>query len=203
MNCPQCGANMIYKDRMIVCEFCGYEEKDPTEFKDYNLLISCPPGPDRPIKVEIPDSNIAFTTQTGESRSFTLSEGPHDIIITAGKHKNRRRIFIIDNFHFVKVSVSYDAVSEGSLYLLIDQPDTNGRYPKLTNGKLPASESKLSIFNMFLSMTFFASFIAVIIAIVDIVRSKREGRELNALSVAAIVIGTATTLAFIGILVFD
>lgn len=194
---------MIYKDRMLVCEFCGYEEKDPTEFKDYNLLITCPPGPDKPIKIEIPDAKITFATHPGESRSFTLSEGPHDIIFTAGKHKSRRRIFIIDNFHFVKVSVSYDAASEGSIYLLIDQPDTNGKYPKLTDGKLPPSESKLSMFNLFLSVTFFASFVAVIIAIVDIAKSKREGRQLNALSVAALCSGVINTLVFIGILVFD
>lgn len=202
MICPHCGANMIYKDRLLVCDFCGYEEKDPTEFKDYNVLITCPPGPDDPIRIEIQDSMVAFDAHPGESRSLKLDPGPHKIMFIAGKKRNRRMIYVIDNFDIVKISVSYDAISEGSIYLQIEQPDTKGKYPRLTDGKLPPSDNKMSLVALWLSISIIGSIPAIVISMIDIIRSRREGRWTDPGSVAAMIIGIIALLTFTIIVLF-
>ena len=52
MRCPCCGANLIYKGKMKVCDYCGYEEKDTSVFKDYNVLVSYPAGTVSYFKIE-------------------------------------------------------------------------------------------------------------------------------------------------------
>lgn len=203
MTCPRCGANMVYEKNMKVCNYCGYKEKDTSALKDYNLLIVCPPEPAGPVRIEIADSKIAFDTRPGESRGFKLAPGPHYVNFIAGNKRSKRLIYTLDGGDPVNIAVSYDAVSEDSVYLRIEQPDTEGEFPPLNNGKLPPSESKLSFAALILSMTFIGSFPAVIMALIDIAESKHQNREINLTSVFAIIFGAVFTLTILVIIFGD
>ena len=187
MRCPCCGANLIYKGKMKVCEYCGYEEKDTSAQKDYNVLIEHLKGTANVFNISIPDAHIKFVTCMNQTQSLKLVPGPHTIHISMGNYRKTQVIVVPDNDEIVKISIWYDSAVDGTLHVKIDQPKVDAKYD-LQGGLFPAKKTTLTTVSFILAMTMVAPIPAIILAGIDNNNAKKAGRRPHYLSTVALVV---------------
>lgn len=186
--CPCCGALLIGYNDMLCCEYCGYEEKDKSLVKNYNLLITHSQGTVNAIGIFIQDSGITCDLNANSTSSFMLAPGPHEITFRAG-HRIEKRVVVTNDVGLIaKIDVSYDFMRNTPFVIKIDQPDTSSQYnTDLVNGKLPAQKTTLSL--VALIMACWGLVIpAFIIALVNIKKAKKNELRPNAMDVCAFIL---------------
>lgn len=189
MICPQCGAELSYKGIVKVCDYCGYQEKDVSLIKDYNVQITCTEGSKSPIRIAIPDAGITFDINSGMSETLKLVPGPHKISFAASNILSTKMIEVRDNNDVVNISVCYDTANGGSLHIRIDQPN-----PEKSKEKLPESHSKLALISMISTFTFVGSPLGIILAVIDLCISRKAGRTPNSFAVTGLILGIMNIL---------
>ncbi len=188
MRCPCCGANLIYKGKMKVCEYCGYEEKDTSVFKDYNVLVSYPAGTVSYFKIEVKDAGIEFCTRPGESRSLKLVPGPHNVTVSSGNFRRSKVIFVPDNDEVVKIAVWFDGMRDIDIHFEIDQPKVSEQFEPLVNGKLPAQNTVLSKVSLIMACTFMVPIPALVLAYIDRQRASKCNRNVSSSTLCAMIL---------------
>ena len=191
MICPHCGAELSYKGTMKVCAYCGYQEKDISLIKDYNVLIACSSGSNGPVRIEIADAGILSDIGPGESQTYKLVPGPHNIVFAAANIRNTKVLHISDDDDIVTVSASYDQENGGSLPIRIDQKD-----PELNKEKLPAAKSILALISMICTFTIIGAPIGIILGTIDLILSKRAGRMPNSAAQTGVILGVMIVVIY-------
>ena len=153
MRCPCCGANLIYKNDVYSCEFCGYEEniKKTTPAPNYNLAISHSNGTSSVITVIIRDSNISHPLKVNSTASFKLTPGPHEIEFREGGRVNRRIVTIPDNGEVLNVDYSFDFSRREPVIIRVGDNGT-GTIPLRTSNMPQAEKNTMSIVSLVLAL---------------------------------------------------
>lgn len=189
MICPHCGAELSYNGTIKVCNYCGYQEKDVSLIKDYNVQITCPEGSKSPIKIEIPDAGIVFDIDSGKTQTLDLVPGPHNITFITANIRSTKMVDVNDNNDVINIVVSYDPADGGSLPIRIDQPNREE-----IKEKLPESHSKLALISMISTFTLIGSPLGIILAIIDLSISKKAGRTPNSFALTGLILGVVNII---------
>lgn len=216
MQCPHCGANMEIDDsrEKIFCSFCGTEIanlKEKIEItqninmsgtvmhvmdrsNDPNLYISYATAvPNVVMVVRIVDTGTKNTYLNGQSQTYHLRKGQHSIVLKIGKKNYNRTIIIPEDNTPVRINAAYTG---RRAEITIDQPNvtmTNtvtGQQTQLVAAASKKKQSVLAIISFILSFLLHAAFVAVPLAILDLILGKKDKDHGHGLSIAALIIGT-------------
>lgn len=191
MRCPNCGANLIYKDKKYICEFCGHEQKEKVEVakNNYNIVISHSNGTSSAITIRIIDAHIEYTLRVNSTVSFKLVPGPHTIEFQERGRKDVRVVNVPSNGEAVMVDYSFDAFRQDPVIIKVREP---GQDPYTSNAArvslLPAKKTGMTI-AAFVMGCCGLSIPAIILGTVDANRAKKAGRKEHGLAVLAQVLG--------------
>lgn len=191
MRCPNCGANLIYKDKKYICEFCGHEQKEKVEIakNNYNLVISHSNGTSSVIKISIVDAHIDYDLKVNSTVSFKLVPGPHTIEFREMGRKDIRVVNVPDNGEAVKVDYSFDAFRRDPVIIRVTEPGQATTYTdKSQVGLLPAQKTGLTI-AAFIMGCCGLSIPAIILGSVSASRAKKAGRKEHVFDILAQVLG--------------
>ena len=194
MNCPNCGAALKIKDNKNVCEYCGYEEVLPygsTPGNDdfYNLMVFNESSTPDDITVKLAESNLGFIIRSGEAVARDVPPGYHTMVVTSGNMTEYRSVVVPGDGKAVKVFVAKGAFG---LSIRVSEPGTPERATGIFAGSgAPgagpmANPNALPIMALVFSILF--PLIGLVIAIIDISNTKRQGKKTNPLTLAAFII---------------
>lgn len=241
--CPNCGAQLSVDDNreQLFCSFCGtkivnFSQKievnqtinqnvvhsgkieykidrssDPTLLIHYSSI-----NPNVKMVVRIVATNQKSVFLNGQSMSFHLLPGKHDLVLKIGKRNYNRTVYVPEDYSPVNIYASFD----GRARITIDQPNyaipqyTYGsnnyatpQYPYGNNMNPTATRnivqntvnkpkpSWMSIVGFVLSFMFFLSPVALGFCIYDLIKSKDRPKGL---SIAGIIISSVMILSIIG-----
>ncbi|MCR5804609.1 MAG: hypothetical protein K6G47_10135 [Clostridia bacterium] len=191
MRCPNCGANLIYKDKKYICEFCGHEQKEKVEVakNNYNIVISHSNGTSSAITIRIIDAHIEYTLRVNSTVSFKLVPGPHTIEFQEYGRKDVRVVNVPDNGEAVKVDYSFDAFRRDPVIIRITEPGQDPHYSDPARvALLPAKKTGLTVAALIMGCCGL-SIPAIIMGTISVNRAKKAGRKEHGLDVLAQVLG--------------
>ncbi len=200
MKCPHCGANMEVNDALdtIICTYCGTmianlkEQIEVTQnvnvsgtvkavidrTNDPNLIISYATAvPTVLMVVRIADIGRQNTYLNGQSQTYHLRAGVHEIILKIGKRSYSRRIVIPKSNAPVRINAIYTG---RNAEIMIDQPNFEKEYMaalRTANQNASKGHSPMSIASFVLALTGVGSVVGVILAIIDLIRGKKYDRN--------------------------
>ena len=193
MNCPNCGGAIKIKDNKKVCEYCGYEELLPpgtTPGNDdfYNLMVFNESQSSNEIAVKLAESNLGFIIRSGEAVAKDVPPGYHTMVVTCDGMTEYRSVCVPGDGKAVRVYVSKAAFGIAIRVSEPGSPDrTTGVVNSLTGtGARVTSENVLPI--MSLVFSFIIPFVGLIMALVDLTNSKKQGKKVHACTTAALII---------------
>ena len=216
MKCPYCGANMELDDsrEKVFCAYCGSEIANLKErieitqninmsgtvthvmdrSNDPNLYISyATAAPSIVMVVRIVDTGAKSTYLNGQSQSYHLRKGQHTIVFKIGRKSYNRTIIIPEDNTPVRINAAYTG---RKAEITIDQPNVTVMDPVTgwqsqqvitTNKK---KQSALAVISFILSFLLHLAFLAVPLAILDLVLSKKDRNHKHGLAIAAVIIGS-------------
>ncbi|MBR6405746.1 MAG: DUF4190 domain-containing protein [Lachnospiraceae bacterium] len=217
MICPRCGASLEIDDQQEImgCKYCGYQQANLKERVEITHIIDRSNDPNLYISYNTTDPNVQMVTRivstgqkntyiNGQSMSFHLPTGQHEIVLKIGKKNYNRTIVIPENNQPVRISASFS----GRANIGIDQPnyqavDQNGKTitVKVSSGSDSGKKknSGLGITAFILSLTMFLSPVAIALGFLDIFLSKKKESDeyKHGLAIAAMIIGVIMTFALI------
>ena len=193
MICPCCGAKLTYsKDKtLIICEFCGHEERTAAIDTGYNMTISVDLSVQQPVLISIPDAGISNRIQRGSTVTYKLAPGPHKIqILRNSKNKDYRLVVISEIGEIVKINID-------SVNTKIDQPYAGEKYKGLEDGLFPNTTKGLSIAALILAFIPFCATISIILASIDMSMCSRNNRKVNPMSPIALCVAICAMLLWL------
>lgn len=203
MICPRCGASLEIDDQqeIMTCKYCGYQQANLKERVEVTHIIDRSNDPNLYITYNTTDPNVQMVTRivstgqkntyiNGQSMSFHLPAGQHEIILKIGKKNYSRTIVIPDDNQPVRISAGFS----GRANIGIDQPNyrTVGADGRTVSGSGPIEKKKQSVFGIIgfiLSLTMYLSPLGLALGILDSVRAKNDPDHAHGLGKAAIIIG--------------
>ena len=211
LQCPHCGASMEVNDSQdkVFCSYCGTEIANLKErieitqnvnmsgtvrhvmdrSNDPNLYISYASAvPNVVMVVRIVDTGKKNTYLNGQTQTYHLSKGSHTIVLKIGKRNYERTIIIPEDNSPVRINAAYTGrVAE----ITIDQPNVGDEDQQTlrNNHSSGGGKSPLSIVAFILSLTGIASIVGVVLAIIDLINSKKDKKHSHGMSIAALIIG--------------
>lgn len=219
MQCPHCGANMDVNDEldMVVCTYCGTKIanlKQKVEVtqnvnvngvvkhvmdrsNDPNLIISyATTNPSVVMVVRIVQTGQKNTYLNGQTQTYHLRAGTHQIVLKIGKKNYDRTIVIPADNSPVRINAAYTG---RRAEITIDQPNVGSECQQAirSNNIVGGGKSPMSIVAFILSLTGVLSVIGVLLAIIDLICSKKDNRHSHGMSIAALIIGTIFSIVFI------
>lgn len=248
LQCPQCGAPMEIDDQQeqVFCKFCGTrianlkEKVEVTQnvnvtgtvlhvmdrSNEPNLYISyATANPSVVMVVRIVDTGTKNTYFNGQTQTYHLSQGRHEIVLKIGRKNYGRTIFIPADNAPVRINAAYNG---RHAEITIDQPsftneinidrsfpvqptqtakmdnnppvqtanvDMNPAVQTAKKDKKP--QSVFSIIAFILSMTIYGAVIGVPLAIYDLVRGKNDKEHSHGLAIAGLIIGTIVLIVMV------
>ena len=219
LQCPHCGASMEVNDSQdkVFCSYCGTEIANLKErieitqnvnmsgtvrhvmdrSNDPNLYISYASAvPNVVMVVRIVDTGKKNTYLNGQTQTYHLSKGSHTIVLKIGKRNYERTIIIPEDNSPVRINAAYTGrVAE----ITIDQPNVGDEDQQTlrNNHSSGGGKSPLSIVAFILSLTGIASIVGVVLAIIDLINSKKDKKHSHGMSIAALIIGIVFSLSLI------
>ncbi len=224
LQCPQCGAAMEIDDQQdqIYCSHCGTrianirERVEITQnvnvsgtvrhvmdrSNEPNLYISyATANPSVVMVVRIVDTGTKNTYLNGQTQTYHLRQGCHEIVLKIGKKNYNRTIIIPQDNSPVRINAAFTG---RRAEITIDQPNMTaansaaGDQNLLVKSQAPKrKQSVLGIVAFILSFLLYTSPIAVGLAIFDLVRSKKDEEHSHGLAIAALIIGSLFSLVLI------
>ncbi|GEM_PF-1143102 len=208
MICPRCGASLEIDDRqeIMTCKYCGYQQANLSEkvevthkidrSNDPNLYISFnTSNPSVQMVTRIVSTGQKNTYVNGQSMSFHLPAGRHEIILKIGKKNYSRTIVIPEDNQPVRISASFS----GRANIGIDQPNYGTAGGKAVPLNAKKKQSVFGIIGFILSLTMYLSPIGLALGILDLVRSKKDPDHSHGLGIAAVIIGAVLSIALISV----
>lgn len=195
MKCPCCGANLLYEKDITYCEYCGYEERIAVIRPEYNLIIQHTYGIEnvKVVEIRIRDSNILYNLPVNSTIGYRLLPGPHKITFRVGKYSWTKVVVLSNDDKVVTVDFAYMPSTMTGARFNIDQPDPGPEYAEiLKNGNMPPEASVLANIALVMSITFFMSTPAFIMAIIDMSISRSKGQPVSTRAKAALIISIVT-----------
>lgn len=216
MKCPHCGANMEVNDALdtIMCTYCGSKIANLKErievtqnvnvsgvvkhimdrSNDPNLIISyATTNPSVVMVVRIVKTGQKNTYLNGQTQTYHLQAGVHQIVLKIGKKNYDRTIVIPADNSPVRINATFNG---RRAEITIDQPNVTvtdpvtGRQSQQMITQNNKKQSVLAIISFILSFLLHAAFLAVPLAILDLVLSKKDKDHRHGLAIAALIIGT-------------
>ncbi len=209
--CPQCGAAMEIDDQQeqIYCSHCGTkianirEKVEITQnvnvsgtvrhvmdrSNEPNLYISyATANPSVVMVVRIVDTGTKNTYLNGQTQTYHLRQGRHDIVLKIGKKNYNRTIIIPEDNAPVRINAAFTG---RRAEITIDQPTVGNEYQQALskNNSGGKGQSALAIISFILSLTGFGAILGIPLAIWDMIRWKKDQEHKHGLAVAALVIG--------------
>lgn len=196
MICPCCGAKLTYsKDKtLIICEFCGHEERTAAIDTGYNMTISVDTGVQQPVLISIPDARISNRIPGGSTVTYKLAPGPHNIQIARGSKNNDCRLVVISDIGEI-VKMRIDSVNTK-----IDQPYAGEKYKTLEDGLFPNTTKGLSIAALILAFIPFCASISIILASIDMSVCRKNNRKVNPMSPIALSVAIMALMIWLSII---
>lgn len=227
LQCPQCGAPMEVDDQQeqVFCSFCGTrianlkEKLEVTQnvnvsgtvrhvmdrSNEPNLYISYATANSSVVMVvRIVDTGTKNTYFNGQTQTYHLSQGRHDIVLKIGRKNYDRTIFIPADNTPVRINAAYNG---RNAEITIDQPNytyvanADGSYSvqqiQQTVAEKKKPQSVFGIIAFVLSLTAYGAVIGVPLAIVDFIRMKKDKEHSHGLAIAGFIIGTVMLLVLV------
>ena len=218
MKCPHCGANMEVNDALdtIMCTYCGTKIANLKErievtqnvnvsgtvkavidrTNEPNLIISYATAvPTVLMVVRIVGTGWQNTYLNGQSQTYHLRAGVHEIILKIGKRNYSRRIVIPKSNAPVRINATYTG---RNAEIMIDQPSFEKEYMEVlrtANQNASKGHSPMAIAAFILSLTGVGSIVGVILATIDLLRGKKyDKNHKHSFAVAALIIGIVMVL---------
>lgn len=222
--CPQCGAAMEIDDQQeqIYCSHCGTKIaniKEKVEItqnvnvsgtvrhvmdrsNEPNLYISyATANPSVVMVVRVVDTGTKNTYLNGQTQTYHLRQGQHEIVLKIGRKNYNRTIIIPEDNAPVRINAAFTG---RRAEITIDQPNVTTEIPAVGDRNIPENrqapkrkQSVLGIIAFILSFLVYTSPIAVGLAIFDLIRSKKDEEHSHGLAIAALIIGSIFSLGLI------
>ena len=191
MNCPNCGGALKIKDGKKVCEYCGYEEIVPPNGNGddfYNLMVFNESQTPNEIAVKLAESNLGFIIRNGEAVAKDVPPGYHTMVVTCDGMTEYRSVCVPGDGKAVRVYVSKAAFG---IAIRVSEPGTPDRTTGAAGvfsgpGMRMTSENMLPI--MALVFSFIIPLVGLIIALVDLTNTKKQGKKMHACTMAALIV---------------
>lgn len=223
LQCPHCGASMEVSDSQdrVFCSYCGTEIanlKEKIEItqninmsgtvrhvmdrsNEPNLFISYATAvPSVAMVVNVVDSGIKNTYLNGMSQTYHLSQGQHTVVLKIGKKNYNRTIIIPADNSPVRINAAFTG---RNAEITIDQPHLTQQDIAASRQVKPVAktekkrQSALAIISFVLSFLLYAAFVAVPLAVLDLILSKKDKEHSHGLAIAALIIGTIMSFSMI------
>ena len=205
MNCPNCGGALKIKDNKKVCEYCGYEELIPQNGNGddfYNLMVLNESRTPDDITVQLAESNLGFILRSGEAIAKDVPPGYHTMVVTCGTMTEYRSICVPGDGKAVKV---YVAKGLYGLSIRVSEPGAPDRTTGPVVGTITGTRTGANMINQEMALSIMAlvfsiiiPFIGLILALVDLGNTKKQGKKAHPTTIVALAIaGARFALMFI------
>lgn len=205
MNCPNCGGALKIKDNKRICEYCGYEEIIPQNGNGddfYNLMIINESSTPDDITVQLAESNLGFILRSGEAIAKDVPPGYHTMVVTSGQMTEYRSICVPGDGKAVKV---YVAKGLYGLSIRVSEPGAPDRTTGPVVGTITGTRTGANMINQEMALSIMAlvfsiiiPFIGLILALVDLGNTKKQGKKAHPTTIVALAIaGARFVLMFI------
>ena len=205
MNCPNCGGALKVIDNKKVCEYCGYEEIIPQNGNGddfYNLMIINESSTTDDITVQLAESNLGFILRSGEAIAKDVPPGYHTMVVTSGQMTEYRSVCVPGDGKAVKV---YVAKGLYGLSIRVSEPGAPDRTTGPVVGTITGTRTGANMLNQEMALSIMAlvfsiiiPFIGLILALVDLGNTKKQGKKAHPTTIVALAIaGARFVLMFI------
>ncbi len=205
MNCPNCGGALKIKDNKRICEYCGYEEIIPQNGNGddfYNLMVLNESRTPDDITVQLAESNLGFILRSGEAIAKDVPPGYHTMVVTCGTMTEYRSICVPGDGKAVKV---YVAKGLYGLSIRVSEPGAPDRTTGPVVGTITGTRTGANMINQEMALSIMAlvfsiiiPFIGLILALVDLGNTKKQGKKAHPTTIVALAIaGARFVLMFI------
>ena len=202
--CTYCGTQIInLKDRLEITQNVNMSgtvrhvldrSNEPNLYISYATAVSTVA-----MVVRIVETGQKNTYLNGQSQSYHLRKGVQTIVLKIGKKNYNRTIIIPDDNSPVRISAIYTG---RRAEIAIDQPNVSNNDPIYRDSQQIIQQSQrkiqspLAIISFVLSLLVYTSPIGLILAIIDLIRSKHknDNEYAHGLSVAGLVIGSVVSV---------
>ena len=184
MNCPNCGGALKIKDNKRICEYCGYEEIIPQNGNGddfYNLMIINESSTPDDITVQLAESNLGFILRSGEAIAKDVPPGYHTMVVTSGQMTEYRSVCVPGDGKAVKV---YVAKGLYGLSIRVSEPGAPDRTTGPVVGTITGTRTGANMINQEMALSIMAlvfsiiiPFIGLILALVDLGNTKKQGKK--------------------------
>lgn len=214
MKCPHCGANMEVNDQldMVFCTYCGTKIANLKErievtqnvnvngvvrhvmdrSNDPNLIISyATTNPSVVMVVRIVQTGQKNTYLNGQTQTYHLRAGTHQIVLKIGKKNYDRTIVIPADNSPVRINATFNG---RRAEITIDQPNFGNvqqqQVLRANQNTGKKKQSALAITSFILSLTGFGAVLGIPLAVWDLIRAKKDKDHAHGLAIAGAIIGT-------------